>query len=182
MHLKMVISSLGIVTLMCSSAVIAAEHKEATFIANITADIPNDFRMVTKEGEQDNISLTFPDSSFNATESIFRDQFRAVKITGTAVDDNTSVDMSVDNLSLTSDDGKKTEMIVMFADDKGHEPTIDDVDIDNMVIADPSMHVTLSKANIKTLSSFYIGYNLNGNTVAPGHYTGSITLTAAAEL
>lgn len=182
MHLKMLVSSLGIVTMMCSSAVIAAEHKEATFIATITADIPNDFRILTKEGDQDTISLTFPDSSFNATDSIFRDQFKAVKIIGTAVNDNTSVDMSVDNLSLTSDDGKKVDMMVMFADDKGHEPTIDDVDLDTMVIADLATHVTLSKANIKTLSSFYIGYNLNGNFVVPGHYTGSITLTAAAEL
>lgn len=182
MQLKILASSLGIVILMCSSAVIAAEHQEANFTATITADVPNDFKIVTKDGNQDSIALTFPDTAFNGQDNNFKDQFKAVKIIGTAVGSGTSVDISADNLMLTSNDGKTANMMVMFADDNGREPTFDDVDPDHMVITDPSQHVTLDNTNIKTLSSFYIGYNLAGNTIAPGHYTGTIVLTAAAEL
>lgn len=176
-----VLSILSSCLIVNSGSAMATEHKEANFTATITADVPNDFKMLTKDGNQDNINLTFPDSAFNGADNVFNDQFKAVKIIGTAVGSDTSVTMRADNLTLTSDDGKTTDMIVMFADDKGKEPTVDDVS-DDMVISDTTQNVTLDKTNIATFSSFYVGYNLNGLAVAPGKYTGTIILTAAAEL
>lgn len=179
---KPAVSTLAACTLLLCSSFAMAEQKTATFTANITADVPNDFKLVTKDGGEDTISLAFPDSSFNGDQSVFKDQFKNVKISGTSVGSDTSVDVSADNLTLKSADGKSVGMMVMFADDKGHVPTMDDVDLDTMVITDTAQHVTLDKTHIATLSSFYIGYNLNGDPVMPGHYTGSIILTAAAEL